>query len=255
MRKHKPKHEYTKEQDEWLIEHALVLPYSKMVKPFNEHFGTDLTEAQLIHHGIYHLKLDKGVTIPHRFTKEEDEWIKEHINDYKYSDMVNPFNEYFGTNLTIYQIQDRAIKKLKLRKNNRFSGYKKGQRGNPKKALPIGAERFDGFNLYIKIADDNVPRTGPIRINKANDPNWIRKDILVWTEAGNPEPDFDNNEMLIHLDRDKCNCELNNLYLTTRKINLMLSKNKWHSECPEITLAAIKWCELYYAMKGAKNEV
>ena len=250
MSKH---HIFTKEQNEWMVEHATEYSYSKMVGPFNEMFGTDITENQLVNHGIYHLKLDKGTKKPHKFTKDQDEWIKSHLDDYTYADMVKPFNEYFGTDLTIYQIQDRAIKRLKLKKNDNFSRFKKGQRGNIHKPLPIGTERYDGFNLYVKIADENVPRTGPIRINKSNDPNWIRKDLLVWTEAENPLPDFSKGEMLIHLDKDKCNCDIDNLYLTTRKINFMLSKNHWHSDNPNITLAAIKWCEVYYAMKGANN--
>lgn len=34
-----------------------------------------------------------------------------------------------------------------------------------------------------------------------------------------------------------------------RKINFMLSKNKWHSTNPDLTLAAIKYAELFYKLK------
>ena len=59
--------------------------------------------------------------------------------------------------------------------------------------------------------------------------------------------------MIVFLDKNRKNCDVGNLYCTTRAINFMMAKNKWYSSNPELTLAALKWCELFYAMKGEKD--
>lgn len=55
--------------------------------------------------------------------------------------------------------------------------------------------------------------------------------------------------LIIFLDKDKTNFSPENLYCVDRKINFMLSKNKWHSTNPDLTLAAIKYAELFYKLK------
>ena len=81
--------------------------------------------------------------------------------------------------------------------------------------------------------------------------NWVKKGKLVLEEAYGEIPD---DKLIIFLDKDHKNCNLSNLYVTDRKINFMMSKNNWHFENPELTLAALKWCELYYAIKQKRDD-
>ena len=187
----------------------------------------------------------------YKYSKEEDQWLIENINKYSYSELTKLYNLKFDRN--IKDISDHCIKKLKIHRDNNDGCFSKGN-NNVITTLPIGTERFYNGSIYVKIKDDInnynslAKKYGKSKVlSKRNDPNWMRKDYIVWTKYGNQFPNKD--QMLIHLDKDPKNCSIENLYLTSRKINFMLSKNKWHSEDPEITLTAIKWCEHFYAIK------
>ncbi len=59
---------------------------------------------------------------------------------------------------------------------------------------------------------------------------------------------------VITLDGDPMNCSLDNLYLVPDKFIPTLNKNGWLNRSREQTLAAIKWCEYFYAVRKFKEE-
>ena len=187
----------------------------------------------------------------YKYSKEEDQWLAENINKYSYSELTRLYNLKFNRN--IKDISDHCIKKLKIHRDKNDGCFSKGN-NNAITKLPIGTERFYNGSIFVKIKDNMnnynslAKKYGKSKVlSKINDPNWIRKDYIIWINNGNELPNKD--QMLIHLDKNPKNCSIENLYLTSRKINFMLSKNKWHSEDPKITLTAIKWCEHFYAIK------
>ncbi len=180
------------------------------------------------------------------YTPEEDAWLRENYDEYTWPELTRLFNERFDRN--VKSVCDHALKVLGLHKSFNRGNCVKGER-RCKNTLPVGSERrFNGNDVYVKVADDVNDCKDRKMPSKHQDPNWKRKDYIVWESAGNRLPK-DSGEMLIHLNRDKSDCNIENLYLTTRKINFMMVKNGWYSENREQTLAAIKCCELFYAIK------
>ena len=182
----------------------------------------------------------------HRYTAEEDAWLQNNYEKYTHPELNRIFNERFGTNLKS-GVSDHVLKTLHLHKSANPGNCKKGER-RCTNMLPIGSESFDGQNMYVKISDEVNDCQNRRMPNKSRDKNWMRKDYLVWQKHGLTPPQ-DPSEMLIHLNGDKKDCSFDNLYKTTRVINLLMAKNGWYSEDREATLAGLKWCELFYAMK------
>ena len=183
----------------------------------------------------------------HRYTAEEDAWLRENLDRYTYPELTERFNILFGTK--IKSVSDRCIKRLGLHKAVNTGNLQKGDR-IAKTTLPVGSEVLRDGNLWVKVADAiNECRDGRMP-NKRNDPNWARKDEMVWTAEKGTIPD---GYLLIHLDMDARNCEIGNLYLISRKVNFMMAKNGWYQRDKELTLTAIKWCELFYTLKGAES--
>lgn len=187
------------------------------------------------------------------YTSEQDEWLRKNYDLYTWPDLTKLFNEKFDRNLK--SVSDHVLKTLRLKKTVNRGNCTKGTRRNTN-TLPIGSERFNGFDVYVKISDDinDCRAFNGHSPSKHKDSNWRRKDYIVWESAGNRLP-ADSNEILIHLNKDKHDCDIDNLYLTTRTINFMMAKNGWYSENREQTLTAIKICELFYAIKGKKSEL
>ena len=182
----------------------------------------------------------------HKYSTEEDEWLKQNIDTGTWPELTKWFNEKFDTKIKC--ISDHALKRLHLKKSFNRGNVKKGERRNTN-TLPIGAERFNGQCVYVKIANNVNDCQNRRMPSKHEDTNWVRKDYLVWQQHGNRLPK-DSSEMLIHLNKDRRDCSIENLYLTTRSINLNLGKNGWHSTDRDVTLTAIKCLELMQALKG-----
>lgn len=77
--------------------------------------------------------------------------------------------------------------------------------------------------------------------------NWVQKHRYIYEQQHGEIP---NDHIIIFLDGNKTNFSINNLYCISRKIHAVMNKNRWFSENPDLTLTAIKWCELFYALKG-----
>lgn len=73
---------------------------------------------------------------------------------------------------------------------------------------------------------------------------------MVWEETYGPIP---KGYLIVNLDMDKLNLSIENLYCIPRKMALLMSKNKWWSKDAVITLTAIKYCELWYALKESED--
>jgi hypothetical protein len=182
----------------------------------------------------------------HKYTAQEDAWLRENYEKYTHPELVRLFNERFGTSMKS-GVTDHVLKTLHLHKKVNRGDCRKGER-RCTNTLPVGAESFDGFNVYVKISNEVNDCQNRRMPSKRYDKNWMRKDYIVWQEHGLVPPQ-DPSEMLIHLNGDKKDCSFKNLYKTTRAINFMMAKNGWYSEDREVTLAGLKWCELFYAMK------
>lgn len=180
------------------------------------------------------------------YTDEQKAWLRANVNDYQWTVLFKVFNERFDTNLSYHAITSYCLKYLGVKrgKENQY-GFTKGKQTS-KHTLPIGAEVYDGTVMWVKISDDCIEEQR-IACRKAANPNWRPKKQVVWEQHHGPVPE---GMMLVHLNKNRRDCSIENLYLTTRKINFMMAKNGWYSPNRELTLAALKWCELFYVLKG-----
>lgn len=172
---------------------------------------------------------NNGNTNP--FTKEEDDFIRANINSMTFEEMTDEMNRLFHNNRTWRSVYLRNYNYLKAKK---------------KHGVPVGSEHFDGKRWWVKVKEDFV-RTGDHSYRGC----WEYKHKIVWEEANGKIPD---GRVIIFLDGDESNCDLRNLYCTSKKINAMMCRNKWHFESIEEKKTALKWCELYYAIKGELHE-
>lgn len=178
----------------------------------------------------------------HKYTEEQKKFLKKNINNMTYKELAEAFNERFNTNLTHGNISDICIKRLGIKRNKPYV-FPKGKKDFS--AHPIGTEVFDGKNMWVKVSDEYIA-DGEMKNSKETNPNWKKKHILNYEKNYGPIP---KGYVVVFLDKNHKNCEINNLYLVTRKVNFMMAKNKWYKPNKEQTLTAIKWCELFYSLK------
>jgi len=162
----------------------------------------------------------------HKFTQDEDEFLKEHVCGRGNVELTEILNAHFGLNLGLNQIKAyKKNHKLSSGLDGRFlpehTPFNKGKKGTggweptqfkdgnrPWNYLPVGTERINGDDYVdIKVADPN---------------KWKGKHILVWENANGPVP---KGSVVIFGDGNKRHFELDNLILVSRKQLVRLNQN------------------------------
>lgn len=98
-------HKYTEEQDEFIRQNYTDV--SGCVRKFNERFGTNLSYSSIKSHANRKLKI---VTRFRPWTEEMNTAIAEILLKYSYKQAVVIFNNRFGTDFTVKQIQDHCVR-------------------------------------------------------------------------------------------------------------------------------------------------
>lgn len=234
-------HHFTKEEVEWLVKNQDTMSRAKLTNAFNARFGTALNKYSI---SDKCLKLGLFRTYyRHDYTEEQVEWLQKHQDTMTRAKLAEAFNEHFGTSVSKDSVADKCNKRLGLHRTENPTTFGNVQ----KKQLPIGTIRKSKVGTYIKMQD--VPRgySKEQSNNGYNEPFWMVLQKKIYQDA---HGEIGKDQFVIFLDGNTDNFDIDNLYPIDRRISATMSKYSWWSKERESTLAAIKWCELYYAMKG-----
>lgn len=233
---------YTKEHDMWLKENYIKYnSYKKIADDFNHRFGAIKSVSAIQQRlckriGVY-LNTAKKST---HYTEAEEKWLIENYNKFdNYTDLTTKLNNTFGKNKTVNSVRDKCTKQLKLKGIISQTSFKTG---HAQTQLPIGTVRKSTNGaVYVKVRDSSLSRQSGYR-----EPYWVPIQKKVWVDRYGEVPD---GKMVIFLDCNSNNIDISNLYCIDRKISAIMASNGWYSSNRDLTLAAIKWCELFYAIK------
>ena len=181
----------------------------------------------------------------HLYSESERNFLRDNIANCSYTELSSKFNAKFRTHLTVDAIE-HTCKRIGINHGHPGAKFVKGKHNQFSPTCPIGSETVSAGKVYIKIVNNKVISSG-----KHCKENWMQKNRYVYEQSYGKLPD---GYQIIALDGNRRNFAPNNLYAVPRKISMMLCANKWFSKSPEITLTAIKYCELFYALKEGKND-
>jgi len=235
------RHNYTEEEKQFLKENINKYTYKELTSVFNRQFKANVAWGSI---AKFCKKLGLNKTYyghQHNFSTEEKQFLKNNIDKYTYPQLTQVFNSRFGTRLTQFSISDVCLKRMGIKRNKVWK-FAKGRKDFVY-SCPVGTESRSGRDIFVKVSDDYSEGITP---SKGSDPNWKRKQALIYEQAHGAIPD---GRIIVFLNKDRNDFNINNLYCTTRRVSFMMAKNGWYSSDQELTLTAIKWCELFYALK------
>jgi hypothetical protein len=192
--------------------------------------------------------------MPHNYTPEEREFIKNNIKGRTSNELTQMANEHFGLDLKVTQI--RAFMKNNNLKNGldfRFNPghvppnkgkkgmggwgptqFKKGQK--PHNYMPVGSERVNGDDYVdIKVADPN---------------KWRGKHILVWEKHNGPVP---KGHAIIFGDGNRRNFDINNLILVSRGQLATLNRNRMIQNDTDLTKTAVIMVDIMHKISERRK--
>ena len=171
------------------------------------------------------------------YTAQEQEYILAHKSDMTLREIAEGLRRLTGREATPSAIGHYMTDVLGTSRFGRAGVICKGERIG--KVCEIGAEALNAAGyVLVKVAD-----TG-----KKSD--WKTKQQVVWEKRnGKAAPGI-----VVFLNGNRKDFSEDNLYCVNRKTHAVMCRNKWYTDSREHTLAAIKWCELFYALKGAGKD-
>lgn len=176
----------------------------------------------------------------HRYTKEQDDWLRQNITKYTYPDLVDAFNLEYQVNIGYYALKSHCVSKGFMGGTPTDKGYKNWRNS------PIGTERIVNGRIRVKVS--NLPTS---RETKDHSLNWKDKGRLVWEQHHGKIPEGHN---IVFLDGNPLNCDLSNLECTTKSIQgyVAMTTNGCSSQ---LIRCAIKMKTLEKTLEGVeKNE-
>lgn len=216
--------DFTDDMWEWLEEHIQEMNWNALTKAFCKRFDVSISLK-----GLNRRCYQRGLLKYNRehYTQEQIAWICENVSNFTFAELTEEFNRIFGTHATQGAITQIALKHRALRGEDRFAHNVK----------PIGDEvtKYDGV-VYVKVKD-----TG----NRAD--MWRPKKDVIYQEHFGAIP---AGYTVIHLNKNKNDFSIDNLYAVDNKVLATMNLNKWYGENREINLTGIKVIEIERALKG-----
>lgn len=167
------------------------------------------------------------------YSEQENDFLRKYYNNYSWEELTQMLNEQFGTQRKFRTVKAHCRTVLHLKKTLSQDHYRNCNR------YDIGDEIIE--NGYVLVKINNVKGSR----EKRNRRNWVQKHRLIWEQHYGKIP---NGCQIIFLDGDKFNFDIDNLYCLDCRFMSILNRNKWLKGNKELTLTAIKWCELNLAL-------
>ena len=206
------------------------------------------------------------MAIYNKYSEEQQEFLRVNAPQMSRKELSEKFNAKFGTNKSELAIKSYCnARGFNSSNDGRFKdGNRSWQTGLSKdefrshyteesfnrlthnmiesnKTRRVGDEIIKRGLPYIVISTDcSIPQDNRIQLKRR----------YVWEQANGKIPE---DHMILQLDGDPFNCDLSNLACVPIKYRPQLNKNGWLCKSKDMTLAAIKWFELYYALKDFRE--
>ena len=201
-----------------------------------------------------------------RYPEEQQDFLRINAPVMSRKELTEQFNAKFGTNKT-----ERAIKSYCNARGFNSSNDGRFKDGNRSWQTGLSKEEFKSHytdesfsrltnnmieaNKTRKVGDEIVKRGLPYIVisddySVPQDDRIMLKRRYIWEQAHGKIPE---THMILNLDGNPMNCELSNLACVPIKYRPLLNKNRWLGKSKDLTLAAVKWCELTYVLKDFRE--
>ena len=202
------------------------------------------------------------MAIYNTYPEEQEQFLKINAPGISRKELTERFNRQFGLNKSVQAIKSFCnARGFNSGSDGRFQqgniSWQTGLRGEEfkshytKESFQRGIEGMRQANKTKKVGDEVVIDGVP----------WIVTSLeygvefcyrrqpkrrVVWEQIHGEIP---KDHCIVCLDGNQMNCDPSNLYCMPIRFRPMLANNRWWFGNADLMLAAIKWCELHYAIK------
>lgn len=232
-------HKWSIAEDEWVRQnYKAYSSYAELSDALSKEFGAERTYNSVKGHMLRTLNLNIGRTKGKPYTVEEKFFLLQNAATMPYSELAKEMYSRFGREASKTAIAHFMCDIMQKPRCGRNTTFQKGERIG--KVNAIGSEYVSqsGYTL-VKVADTGIKNA-----------DWKTKQQVMWKKYYGEKA----NGIVVFLNADRSDFSKENLYCLNRKTHLTMCNNKWYTTDKELTLTAIRWCELQGTIKGIEKE-
>lgn len=221
---------WTEEEENWVRENYFEYEsLEKLLEAFNKVFDRKRTLQGFSLHCQNVLKLKRYIPP----TEEENTWLIENVDKYTYNELTDEYNRIFGKDVSRSALESYTKRTLSLIKKdpNKFISIPN----------PVGHTKKINGRTYIRVKEIDHSLSSKNR----GQSTYVPLAKVIWEKHhGKKVPE---DSQITFLNGNKEDFSIENLYCIKKKYLFYMIQNHWFSDNPDVTLTAIKWCELMYA--------
>ena len=196
-----------------------------------------------------------------KYTEEQKQFVREHVADRRFPELARMFNERFGTDYRVSQIQCLVYR---LGLGNGLNGVGLVERGMPyrfqkghtpfnkgKKGISFPGMEATQFKKghvphnWVPIGSERVTKDGIVQVKVQEGKfqhNWKSKHELIWEEHNGPLP---AGHVIIFGDGNRRNFDINNLICVSRAQLVRLNQKRLIQNDADLTRSAVIIADIY----------
>lgn len=228
---------YTQVELDFMKDHA-DLRLRQLTDLFNRTFGR-YAEPKHIGKRLRMMGIEPNIRIEHKYNDEQMRWLADNTPTMSEKELAVAFNAKYGCNVSADSLATYV---------RRFIGVVRTTE-TVKTSHSKALRRFEVGDVSIQSRGGRKTKVILTEVNGKR--RWKPYGKYVWEQANGKIPD---GWSVIFLNGDNTDCRLENLYAIGPDIMALMARNQWFSWNPDMTLTAIKLCELA-RLSGGKIRV
>jgi hypothetical protein len=213
-------HKYTPEELQFLSDNVARYNFIELTELFNRRFGLSVKYSTLKH------MLKRRGIVTERYhqkcTPERIQFLKNNVKGISHREIQRLFNERFGLEMTLGQINS-ILKYRRLRKKVNY---------------PLGSERIN--------------KCGYVQVKIKNSRFWEYKQRVVWEKEHGKIP---KGHIVIFADDNRLNMDLDNLMLVSQGESAVMNRLGLKSTDKELTKTGLLIAKAIIAVNGREREI
>ena len=220
------------------------MPIGELTKAFNAEFGRH-AEPKRISMYLRRMGIEPNIRAVHKYTEEEKDWLRKNVPELTVKEVARRFNERFCTSITPGALKRYGLQYLNVKRTNEATLRHRRE---------LNAKVFTRFHVGdISVHIRGGRPTKVIMVMRdmvekgCNKAYWVPYARYLWEKEYGPLP---KGYRLIPLNNDGTDCRLENWCVVPADVMALMARNQWYSTNPDVTMTAIKLCELARVSNG-----
>lgn len=230
---HRSGRAYTQVELDFIKAHADLRP-RQLADLFNRTFGR-YAEPKRMSQWLRRMGVEPNLRREHKYSDEQREWLAENAATMSERELTATFNARYGTSVNNNALRAYVKRFIGVKRTKEAAIAHRSAAQRRYHAGDISVQTRGGHKVKVIMTETDGRR------------KWVPYGRFMWEHEHGYLPD---GWSVIYLNGDGTDCRPENLYAIGPDVMALMARNQWFNGNPDVTLAAIKLCELARASGG-----